>query len=292
MENFSLAEFDRSLTKVLVHEGGFSNHPDDPGGATMKGVTQRVYDTYRKSKGLHTQSVKLITDAELKAIYRREYWDKIKGDDLPAGVSYVVFDGAVNSGVTQSVKWLQRALQALGLYTGLIDGNIGQGTLLAVSGVNDNDGLIAKIIERREAFLRALKTWKTFGKGWLARIRGVLAVGQAWASGSVGPEISYVLGGDAKALITDAKRAPNVGAADAVAGSGGGSTVIGGMLQGAKEQLQPLTGTSIFIDNAVAILVVAGVAVTAGGFAYRWYAKRRRDERADALDIDPKQVLA
>src|SRR6478752_5068524 len=149
-------EFDRSLAKVLVHEGGYSDHPDDPGGATMRGVTQRVYDEYRRSLSLKLIPVKNISDSELKAIYRKRYWDQAKCDKLAPGVSYVVFDGSVNSGVGQSVKWLQRALQALGLYQGAIDGVIGQGTILAAAGVNDNDMLIARIIERREAFLRAL----------------------------------------------------------------------------------------------------------------------------------------
>ena len=287
-----MTEFERSLAKVLVHEGGFSNHKDDPGGATMKGVTQVVYDRYRQTMGTPKQSVRLISDIELQAIYRRQYWDTAKCDRLQPGLSYVVFDGAVNSGVAQSAKWLQRALQAMGLYTGLIDGQIGQGTILAAAGVNDVDALVAKVCERRMAFLKALKTWKTFGRGWSARVAGVLAVGQAWAIGSVGPEISYVLGGDAKALITDAIARPNVGAADAVTGVGGGGVGIGGMLKAAQEQLAPFTGTSEFIDRAVAVLVVGGLVVGVAAYGYRWYADRKRKERADALDITPVQVPA
>ncbi|WP_105401604.1 glycosyl hydrolase 108 family protein [Neorhizobium sp. T7_12] len=80
-------EFQRSLQKVLVHEGGFSNHPKDPGCATMKGVTQRVYDEYRRSVGAPTWSVKNISSIELQAIYRQKYWNEIKGDRLAAGVS-------------------------------------------------------------------------------------------------------------------------------------------------------------------------------------------------------------
>jgi lysozyme family protein len=102
----------------------------------MKGVTQRVYDEYRRSLGLPVMPVKNVSNTELEAIYRKKYWDEIKGDKLAPGVAYVVFDGAVNSGVAQSVKWLQRVLQAMGLYQGAIDGILGQGTLLALSGVN------------------------------------------------------------------------------------------------------------------------------------------------------------
>ncbi len=276
-------EFARSLTHVLVHEGGFANHPKDPGGATMKGVTQRVYDTYRRSLKMPTQSVRGITELELKAIYRREYWDKLQGDRMASGVSYVVFDGAVNSGVVQSVKWLQRALQAMGLYSGKIDGLVGQGTLQALDGVNDNDALIARIIERRETFLRSLKTWGDFGKGWLSRIRGVLKTGQAWASGSVGPQPVYVLGGDAKAFISDAKAAPSRAPGDAAAGAGGLSVVI----SQAQEQLMPY-GTIQLVSNILAGLAIAGVVVAIGGLGYRFWAKRKADELKDALDLQPE----
>ncbi|MDQ0132673.1 lysozyme family protein [Neorhizobium galegae] len=275
------------MQKVLVHEGGFSNHPKDPGGATMKGVTQRVYDEYRRSVGAPIWSVKNISSAELQAIYRQKYWNEIKGDKLAAGISYVVFDGAVNSGVVQSVKWLQRALQAMGLYKGAIDGNLGTGTLLAASSVNDNDALVAAIIERRRAFLMALKTWSTFGKGWTARINGVRAVGQAWATGSVGPEVAYVPGGDAKAFLSDAKTAPTLAVADATTGGGIGSGGMAATLQQVQDQLTPLSYSSDLIGKVVAVLVVAGAVLTIGGLAYRWYAKRRRAEREDALDISP-----
>lgn len=276
-------EFSRSLSHVLVHEGGFANHPKDPGGATMRGVTQRVYDTFRQSMKLPPQSVRSITNLELQAIYRREYWNKTQGDRMAAGVSYVVFDGAVNSGVVQSVKWLQRALQAMGLYAGKIDGLVGQGTLQALGGVNDNDALIARIIERRESFLRSLKTWSTFGKGWLSRIRGVLKTGQAWASGSVGPDPVYVLGGDAKAFISDAKAAPSRAPGDAATGAGGVSLVI----SQAQEQLMPC-GTIELVSKIMAGLAVAGVVVAIGGLGYRFWAKRKADALKDALDLQPE----
>lgn len=282
------AEFTRSLAKVLVHEGGFSNHPEDPGGATMKGVTQRVYDEYRRSLNLATLPVRNISDSELQAIYRKRYWDQAKCDKLASGVSYVVFDGAVNSGVGQSVKWLQRALQALGLYQGAIDGVIGQGTLLAAAGVNDNDALIALIIDRRRAFLRALKTFKTFGKGWMARVNGVLAVGQAWATGSVGPEVQYIAGGEAKAFLSDAKPAPVMAVADATTGGGVGSGGLAATLQQVQDQLSPLSYSSELIGKVVAGLIVIGAVLTIGGLGYRWYANRRKAERLDALDLQVK----
>lgn len=284
------AEFARSLSKVLVHEGGYSNHPEDPGGATMKGVTQRVYDEYRRSIGLEPMLVKNISNGELQAIYRKRYWDLAKCDKLAPGVSYAVFDGAVNSGVAQSVKWLQRALQAMCLYQGAIDGIIGQGTILAAAGVNDNDQLIARICERRMAFLKALKTFKTFGKGWASRVNGVRAVGQAWASGSVGPEVSYAVGGEAKAFISDAKPAPTMAAADGATGGGVGSGGIAVTLQQLQDQLAPYSYSSELLGKVVAGLIIVGAALTIGGLAYRWYANRRKAERLDALDLQTKAV--
>ena len=103
-------DFAPALAAVLVHEGGYSNHPKDPGGPTMKGVIKRVYDDYRRSKGEPVRDVRQITDEELREIYRKRYWDLIQGDELPTGLDYVVFDGAVNSGPAQATKWLQRGL--------------------------------------------------------------------------------------------------------------------------------------------------------------------------------------
>ncbi|MGO4196844.1 glycoside hydrolase family 108 protein [Rhizobium sp. YAF28] len=279
------SEFSRSLAKVLVHEGGYSNHPADPGGATMKGVTQRVFTEWLAADGKPSRDVQTITNAEVAAIYRKRYWDIAKLDKLAPGVSYVVFDGNVNSGVSQSIKWLQRALQGLGLYQGAIDGIIGQGTILAAAGVNDNDMLVARIIERREAFLRALKTFKTFGKGWISRIRDVKAVGQAWATGSVGPEISYKVGGEAKAFLSSAKPAPALAVADASTGGGIGSGTLAATLQQVQDQLSPLSYSSELIGKVVAGLIVVSAGLTIGGLAYRWYAKRKKDRLKDALDI-------
>jgi len=115
-----------------------------------------------------------------------------------------------------------------------------------------------------------------------------LAVGQAWASGSVGPEIEYVEGGDAKAFISDAKPAPTLAVADAATGAGGGSFTLGGAMTAAKDQLMPLTGSSPWIDRTIAALIIGGLVVAAGSYAYRWYANRRKQERLDALDLQTK----
>lgn len=271
-----MTDFAAALQKVLVHEGGYVDHPKDPGGPTNKGVTQRVYDSWRKVRGLPAQSVKLIANSEMESIYRERYWKQFKGDRLPKGVSYVVFDGAVNSGVGQSVKWLQRALGSL--YRGPVDGLIGETTLQAIDEHPDHDRLIAEIIRLRLAFLKALKTWKTFARGWAARVAGVLKVGQAWATGSVAPQIAFVEGGQAKALITDAKSAPPKAPGDAVAGGG----TLGTIISQSIDQITPYA-VSPFVQNVLVGLTVASVALAAGGLAYRFWAARRKAELEEAL---------
>ena len=160
------ANFDKALAYVLEHEGGFVHHPKDPGGATNKGVTQAVYDAYRKLRGRGQQSVKFITDAEVTAIYKFQYWDKVQGDHLPAGLDYAVFDFAVNSGVGRASKYLQAVLGVAQ------DGVIGAKTLTAVKSTT---GTINALCDRRMAFLRNLGTFLTFGKGWTRRVQGVRA---------------------------------------------------------------------------------------------------------------------
>ncbi|WFP74483.1 glycoside hydrolase family 108 protein [Mesorhizobium sp. WSM4906] len=270
-----------SLVHVLAHEGGYSNHPDDPGGATMKGVTQRVYDAYRRSKGLAPRSVKAITSQELFEIYDRQYWDAVKGDQLPAGVDYVVFDGAVNSGPKQSIIWLQRALGSL--YEGRVDGVMGLGTIAAVQSCNDHDALIDRICDLRLAFLRHLTTWPTFGKGWGARVAEVRSIGQAWATGATPQAASFVDGGQAKAFIEDARTAPAVAPADAATGAGAGGLGVSGYLYDLQSQLSPFSYTSEWIGKVVVILAIVSALLAIGGIGWRWYAKLKAKRFAAAL---------
>ena len=271
-----------ALKAVLIHEGGYVNHSNDPGGPTNKGVTQRVYDGYRKRKGLVPRTVKMIERAEIEAIYRQLYADKIAFDDLPEGLAYVVFDGAVNSGPAQSVKWLQRALRM-----NRVDGVIGPATLAAIDAWPDMnyDRLIAAVLERRMAFLQALKTWKSFGKGWTARLSGVRKLGQAWARGDVGPRPDYIKNGERKATAAEAKAAPPRAPGDLAAGAGVATGGAGGALEQAKDALAPLAGGGGWIDAVVTALVITGLVVGLGGIVWRLYAARKAADRADALDL-------
>lgn len=158
------ANFEKSLALVLEHEGGYVNHPKDPGGATMKGVTQAVYDAYRNMRKRPIQSVKFITDEELRAIYKFQYWDRVHGDFLPKGLDYAVFDFAVNSGVGRASKYLQAVLGVAQ------DGVIGARTLAAITSPRKT---INALCDRRMGFLRNLKTFMTFGRGWTRRVTEV-----------------------------------------------------------------------------------------------------------------------
>lgn len=271
--------FAQADERVSVHEGGYVNHPKDPGRATNRGVTQRVYDDYRRRNGLPVRSVRYLNETERLAIYRGSYWNPVKGDQLPPGVGYVVYDGAVNSGVSQSLKWLQRALGVKA------DGMIGPTTLAAVRDHPDHDKLIAAICERRMAFLKVLDPWPTFGKGWTRRVNDVRATGQAWAMGSVGPAVSYIPGGEAKARVEDARPAPVKAVADAATGGGLASGGLAEAIRQAQEQITPLAGSSSFINSAIAALAVSAVVLTVGGLGWRWYAARKQRQRADALDL-------
>jgi lysozyme family protein len=159
------ANFDRALTLVLKHEGGYVDHPKDPGGATNLGITLATLTVWRK-RTVSKDDVRALTREEAAAIYRKNYWAKVKGDDLPSGVDYATFDFAVNSGVGRAARFLQETLKIAA------DGKIGPQTLAACYGASA-PGLIAALCDRRLAWLKTLSTWSTFGKGWGARVAGV-----------------------------------------------------------------------------------------------------------------------
>jgi lysozyme family protein len=166
--------FPRCLAEVLKHEGGWADHPRDPGGATMKGVTLKTFRSYYP--GATKDDLRNITDAQLQRIYRDGYWNAVRGDELPAGLDLVAFDAAVNSGVSRGAKWLQ---QALGLTA---VGKIGPATLAAAKAA-DPISVIDAALDRRMTFLRGLGTWDVFGKGWTRRVEAVRGA----AKGMVAP---------------------------------------------------------------------------------------------------------
>ena len=166
--------FAKSLAAVLVHEGGYVNDPVDPGGATNKGVTQAVYDSWRVTHGNPVRSVRHIEQAELLGIYKLRYWDQVRGDDLPSGLDYAVFDYAVNSGVSRASKYLQAVVGVAQ------DGKIGSQTIAAANALGASKA-IDRLCDKRLGFLRGLGTLWRFGKGWTSRVAHVRKQAKEWA---------------------------------------------------------------------------------------------------------------
>ena len=157
--------FERALAAVLHHEGGFVNHPSDPGGMTNLGCTKKVWEEWVGHE-VDEKAMRALTPADVAPLYKAKYWDKIKGDELPDGVDYVVFDCAINSGPGRAIKFLQGCVGAD------MDGAIGPKTLAAVRAA-DAKALVEDYAKRRLSFLQDLPTWGTFGKGWGRRVAEV-----------------------------------------------------------------------------------------------------------------------
>lgn len=157
--------FEAALAAVLKHEGGWSDHPKDPGGATMKGVTLATYEQYLGRK-VSKVELQLIPDFHLRDLYRTRYWNSVRGDDLPSGVDFAVFDMAVNSGSRRAARVLQTVLGVTS------DGLIGPQTLSAAKSHNPI-ALIESYQRARQDFLETLPTFATFGKGWTRRVDDV-----------------------------------------------------------------------------------------------------------------------
>jgi len=159
------SNFESALQAILHHEGGYVNHPADPGGMTNLGVTKRVWEEW-VGHPVDEKTMRELTPAQVAPMYKAKYWDKIKGDDLPEGVDYCVFDAAVNSGPGRAAKWLQ---SCVGVEP---DGGIGPKTLAAVAAFDPKE-LVDDYAKRRLSFLSDLPTWGTFGKGWSRRVAEV-----------------------------------------------------------------------------------------------------------------------
>ena len=157
--------FEEALEHVLKHEGGFVHHPSDPGGMTNLGVTKAVWDDWIKRESTEDE-MRNLKPADVIDLYKKLYWDRVKGDDLPSGLNYCVFDAAVNSGTGRAAKWLQECVGAVA------DGAIGAKTLAKVK-AHDADALVNAYCDLRLNFLKSLKTFDTFGKGWSRRVEGV-----------------------------------------------------------------------------------------------------------------------
>ena len=171
--------FPEALRLVLKHEGGYVNHPADPGGATNLGITigtAKRYGVDMDGDGdTDIVDMKKLTVPAASKIYKGEYWDRVAGDLLPSGLDYAVFDFGVNSGTSRAAKYLQAVLGVTQ------DGQIGAKTLAALEGKNPYT-IIGQLCDNRLAFLKNLGTWKTFGKGWGNRVAGVKSAALAMSA--------------------------------------------------------------------------------------------------------------
>lgn len=233
----SASNFGKAMQLIAGSEGGYVNHPNDPGGPTNKGVTLAVYKAYCKKHGKPVPGItalKAITEAEVAEIFRDSYWRGIRGDDLPAGLDYACADFAFNSGTGQAVKEMQRVSTALGFDTSGADGKIGDFTLNAVRDAFEEKGedvFINAYMDKRWAFMQKLKNFSTFKNGWQARIKVVRENALRIAHGEMTFQPS---------AAGRAKADPNLVAATSISGnkstlvSVGGAVATGAGTAGAK----------------------------------------------------------
>ncbi len=165
-------KFSEALEVILHHEGGYVNHPKDPGGETNLGVTKRVYEEFGGTKNM-----KELTKEDVEPIYKKNYWDRVKGDDLPEGLDLCIFDFAVNAGPGRAAKFIQRLVNTT------VDGGIGPNTLKCI---NDHVGqygvstTIDQYQSERHNYYQSLSTFETFGRGWTRRVDEVTEKAKEW----------------------------------------------------------------------------------------------------------------
>jgi lysozyme family protein len=260
-----------TLAKVMpalrAHEGGWANHPKDPGGATMFGVTQAVYDDWRVDHGKLKQTVRDITEDEVRSIFKVRFWDRIKGDDLPTGIDYATFDAAVNSGPARGAKWLQKAVGAD------VDGKVGALTVRA-AWRPDPVVVIRAICANRLGFVQSLKTFRVFGKGWTRRVAEVEALAIKLARETIG----FSQTGTKAAAQSDSERATAQQHAEQgkAASAGGGAVVTTG------GQLADPAGIADWLPVAM-WLGFGALAVLVALYAWRAYVSRARAAAAMAV---------
>jgi lysozyme family protein len=160
-----ISNWDNAFNLMLKSEGGFVNHPSDPGGMTNLGVTKATWENWvgRESDEAEMRG---LTPEKVEPMYKKKYWDAVRGDELPIGLDYLMFDFAVNAGAGRAIKTLQSSVGATP------DGGFGPITMAAVQAVDPVE-LIERFSQAKEDFYRSLNTFSVFGKGWLNRVADV-----------------------------------------------------------------------------------------------------------------------
>ena len=202
--------YTEALARLLAHEGGYTNHPSDPGGPTNFGITIIDYRKYVKPDAT-AADIRAMKLDEAKAIYRAKYWDAQRCDELPAGVDYAVFDYGVNSGIGRSGRVLRRCLKLADSTSTVSD------AVLAAAKHVDARTLIGAICDERLRFLQSLRTWSVFGKGWGRRVADVKEAALAMASGAIAPAANAQTA-PGRGMVPNAKHAQQGSAGVIVAG--------------------------------------------------------------------------
>ena len=251
-----------ALAKVLEHEGGYTNHPADPGGPTNFGITIADYRKYVKADA-RAADVQAMRLGEAKAIYRAAYWDAMRCDELPAGLDYATFDYGVNSGVGRAVRVLQRLLH-------MADDGRMTDTVIAAVDQRDPAELIAALCDERLAFLKKLKTWPVFGTGWGRRVADVRAVALGMASQALPqaapPKPARENPAPEKTLPPQPDKATRPGGTTKRRSIAALAAVVGAVLAQGMHQAGA---------HLAAVAVVAAALAIAGWLAWRWRRQRR-----------------
>ncbi|MFN3349635.1 glycoside hydrolase family 108 protein [Pseudorhodoplanes sp.] len=258
--------FDAALARVLKHEGGYSNHPSDPGGPTNFGITIHDYRRYIDANGT-AADVRAMKVADAAKIYRARYWHALRCDELPAGLDYAVFDYGVNSGIGRAARVMQRLL-GIGHGTAMTD------AVIAAARRTNAANLIERLCDERLAFLKALRTWPVFGVGWSRRVAEVRRDALAMARGAAGmPSASGAATGKGRVPAPNAARTAT--AAGAVVAGGGAA------------QAAAASGASWWLIAAIAGAgLILAVALWAGWS--RWHRDR---QSAPALESERRSRM-
>ncbi|MBI3433521.1 MAG: glycoside hydrolase family 108 protein [Proteobacteria bacterium] len=252
--------FEECLARVLRSEGGYSDHPRDPGGPTNLGITLSEFRRHARAAAT-LADLRAMTRAQAAAIYRARYWDVLGCDGLPAGVDYCVFDYGVNSGVGRAGKVLRRTL-------GLSDDTSEVTPAVISACARTHAGtLISAICEERMRFLRRLSIWPTFGTGWQRRVAEVRTAALAMAHG-----VSRAPAGGARPAPPSGKAATPLNTA--ARGACASGTLAAGAA-GAQQAHAHDAGTIVLLA-----VVALTVALFLGGWFYWRWRQRRQQEKA------------
>jgi lysozyme family protein len=251
------SHYDQCLGRLLIHEGGYTNHPSDPGGPTNFGITIADYRKYVKADA-NAADVRAMKVEDAKAIYRARYWDAQRCDELPAGVDYAVFDYGVNSGIGRSGKVLRRLLK-LSDATSAVDAAV-----IAAARAADAEALVTAICDERLRFLQSLKTWAVFGKGWGQRVAEVKSAALAMAAGAAPMAVATPAHGRAVILVAKGARQGTVAAA-----------VVAGAAAAQQAHQSGARGA------IVAAIVIVTIALALGAWLF-WRWRQRKQQQTPA----------